>query len=103
MPQTARRAHFKIRSAYGLQVGSRVVLGTLGAMGGTGRPRDNRALLFKRLEYFQQLGVDEFIAADDVAGFERVVVAPIPLKMPPASRTMICPAAMSHGCRLRSQ
>ena len=27
----------------------------------------------------------------------------MPLTVPPASRTMICPAAMSHGCRLRSQ
>jgi hypothetical protein len=27
----------------------------------------------------------------------------MPLKMPPASRTMIWPAAMSQGCRLRSQ
>jgi hypothetical protein len=27
----------------------------------------------------------------------------IPVTIPPASRTMICPAAMSHGERLRSQ
>jgi len=27
----------------------------------------------------------------------------MPETMPPASRTMICPAAMSHGCKLRSQ
>lgn len=27
----------------------------------------------------------------------------MPLTMPPASRTMINPAAISHGCRLRSQ
>src|SRR5215208_3836305 len=27
----------------------------------------------------------------------------MPEMVPPASRTMICPAAMSHGCKLRSQ
>src|SRR5258705_12058421 len=34
-----------------------------------------RRLLPQRLQNLHQLGVDEFIAADQVAGFERIVVA----------------------------
>jgi hypothetical protein len=34
-----------------------------------------RGILPERLENLHQFGVDEFVAADQVAGFQRVVVA----------------------------
>jgi hypothetical protein len=38
----------------------------------------------QRLEDLHQLGMNKFIAADHVLVFERVLVAPMPLMMPPA-------------------
>ena len=60
-------------------------------------------LLPQRLQNLHQLGMHELIAADHIAGLQRIIVAFDAVTVPPASRMMIWPAAMSQGCRLRSQ